>query len=640
MFGGRDIDPITETKERTYVRGEYSSFEEQALDEIKDYQTKCENQRRPYILQIESNYRQWRGIYDSRDKEDNEKDRTSIKSRIFIKMTQEIVATAHAAIMKTTWPDEYFDVEPSLDEQLNPTVDEKTKALYLKETIRNLHRLDKRKKKVSQFVKAMCIHGTAIAKVYPKSITKSKFVLTPQIAFNEENNPYPVQVPSTSSTTVTRPSFENIDIRNFYIDLYADDVQTAKGLIIRSVVSKQHLLEKQKEGVYKNIDDLEEKKTEGERDSKRERFQSLGFNVEGEEGVELWEYWGTIGDDTTEYLITVANGDTLIRNEKNQSIGQRKRPILIGSYDDDPGIIYGIGIPEKVAGSQAALNALWRAKIDNFAQANNVEAEVDVTKIYDLEKEDFKRYSGKTWLFRGPNGIKWHQPEMITNDSYEIQALERYIQEESGVPKLLGGQATKQERQSAFEIDTTMKNVSMIFENIQANIEQDVIIPMVELDYEQLIMYMNDEEIIRLAGANGSQIIKSVGLEDIFGNYAFKATGSSIAAAKNTLNQQLLQFMQVAQGARQLDPGINRQELYKRILENLGVKGIGTIINVQQQIPIDMVMAFLQQTNPQLMQMFQMYMQKLQQMQGQPQGSPQAPQGQMIPQNGGMQGAG
>lgn len=591
------MDPVSDMYNPPVATNSGDSFEERALAEIKEYMNKCKDQRRNTLeKQWEQNYRQWKGLYDKRDMDKPEADREMVKSEIFIKETQEKVSTAHAALVQIIFPaDDWFDVSVSLDEELNPNEDDELKVEYLKETLKNLYRLDNRKKKISKFIRNACIYGTAIAQVYPKPREITQFAQmpmtdqfgTPVMGMNQA----PMMTKGISTRVVKRPSWENVDIRNFYVDIYADNLDQAKGLIKRAVVSKQYLLDQAKKGVYRNVADLQETTANADRDAYRERFTSLGISTPGEEGIELWEYWGTIGEDPQEWILTIAQENTLIRKEKNDLPGERKRPFLLGVYDEDSGIIYGVGIPEKIQGSQAAINAFWRAKVDNFAQLNNVETIVNVMKLFNLEEEDFKRYPGKIWLTKESGAIDWHRPTNISNDLNELGMLHTYGQKQSGVPDLLGG-IPKRGEQTATEVSALEQNTSNVMADIAQNLEQDVIIPMVQLDYTELVLWMDDYEIVKIAGETGAQAVKRITIDDIYGNYDFKALGSSHLIARTIYNSYLLQFMQIAGP----DPSINRPELYKRFLENLRIKGIDKIINdmTVAQVPLPLIMEFMQ----------------------------------------------
>lgn len=545
--------PNTTEKDETLVE---VSPEERALNVVRAVKDMLDFQRIDLEKEWEALYREEYGIYEKSDTEDNEKGRQELTSKLFIKIAKSLKRAAKAAILRQVFaggPDRYFGIEES--KQFGGDIDPQ-KAKLLEVIIKNLHRKQRRRRELGLFVDAMLTYGTGFALVVPEEhTTKSFTVIKGKIKSQKKKS--------------KRPVFKNLDIRNVFIDINAEDPQDGVGFIIRSFISKNEYDELVDLGAYTDIPGIKEKLSSGRDDPKQDRNQANDYSSDGQQGIEIWDYWGLFEGE--EWFITVANGLHILNMETNP-FWNKRRPMMAANYEPRPHEIYGDGVIGLARGSARLINHLWRMKADNLALINNAEQNIDITKIYNVGEEDFKRFPGKQWLSRGGQAVTNIPIIPITNDAYELQSLERFTQEESGVPKILGGQSSTVER-TATEVDAQLANVSMGIAEIGEAFEMDVIVPMLTMDYEQIIQFMDEAEMTALAGDKAIEIGRALKREDVIGNYDFKPRGTSFTLAKIQVNNQIINFRQ-AFG----DLPANWEELGRRFLENQGMRGVDEIM--------------------------------------------------------------
>lgn len=211
--------------------------------------------------------------------------------------------------------------------------------------------------KMSLWVKSMLIYGTAFAKIDWKMRTKTKkkkkLTKTEELTIEEE-------------TLIDEvPTFEVADIFDILIDPRETSIQDAFGLIHKiDNVLKENL----DTDVYFNLDEIEENEID---DDKKQKHVERGVMDMDTDYISLKEYWGYFdaGKGLKEYVITIANGGTLVRFEENPFITDNRprglRP-FVAIYDQPvPNEFYGIGEIEPIESLQIEINTLRNQRMDN-----------------------------------------------------------------------------------------------------------------------------------------------------------------------------------------------------------------------------------------------------------------------------------
>jgi len=498
------------------------------------------------------NERQWLGRWDK----DN---RQSLRSKVFINLTKQAVDTAMSAISKTIFTGDWFDVQPVLQaEGTLQQIDKdklKQKAHAIKEAFSYIMHMDKTKKKIKKVIRSMCVYGTGILMVYPFVNIKKTLKVSNQedgthILINEEK--------------MVRPKTEVVNIYDFYTDISNPDLQNNAGIFYTYQADIDDLLKLQDEGIYENVDSL----LTGDTLEVTEDINATGKEVHSsdEHRVTIWEFWGKVYDEkgrAVERKIVIAGYDDMevvLQDIPNPFLTKR-RPFILVNYEDTMDNIYGIGIPDMVAGIQSAINGIIRARLDNLALVNNVMYAVDTSKLDDT-MEDLTVYPGKIWLVHGNprEAITQMIGQLINTDFQDIAILERFMQEVSGIPKIYAGQLPPR-RQTATEASLQIQQASMVLNDVVENVEHDLLVPLLESFYEIMAQFPNEAEFVRVTG----ELVKLTP-DDVIGQYRFWVRGRDLAIQRETKLQSLIQFAQFAMNS----PYIRQDVLIKKIYESFG----------------------------------------------------------------------
>ena len=185
------------------------------------------------------------------------------------------------------------------------------------------------------------------------------------------------------------PLVEVISPEDFYMDPEATTIEDAQFVIHRVWRTYGYLKEKEREGIYSNVDDV---KAWLDRDKERfinseraQRYDSAdaidpaNYAIDSEDKqvarhkVEVFEWWGLLdltGEGYQEPYLVVYCGETILRMEMNP-YGHGQPPFEVLRPMLDPFKFTGVSIPELVGEFQAVKTALFRQILDNVSYQNN-----------------------------------------------------------------------------------------------------------------------------------------------------------------------------------------------------------------------------------------------------------------------------
>ena len=527
------------------------------------------NARLPWEQKWQRNFRQWLGIYERKPE-----DRTKVENRIFIKLTKQAIDTAVSVLGKTIFvPDWFaFDVDEDGDEELL-----RRRARRLKDYFEFLMETEGVRFTLENALRAMAVYGTTIGKVYPKTIEIPRFVREP--AFDPEIG-FPVGADYYAEyREVVRPSLDLIDIFDFYIDPYVRDIQSCRGVFHRYMTTYSELLKLQEKGVYRNVEQLKDVRG-AEYETRDFSFMRIAEKEQGateqdkRELIEVLEFWGSVPkEDGTaeERKIVIAHG--VVLQDVENPYWTKFRPFVFGRWDDSMTSFYGYGIADATEGVQSALNAEIRAHIDNRKLANNLMWEVDVSKLHESQ-EDFEVYPGKIWFVVNGSAVRPLQFPTLTMDFNTLVTYERWMQEVSGIPKILAGQMPLK-RQTATETLKQIEQASNVLANVGKRFEYTFIQPMLRMFLIIVAQFMDEREMINVSG---ERVVLT--REEIFGNYNIRVRGTELSLAKETKIQNLLNFYQLTANR----PDINTTLILRKIAELLDLDDVDEIIKEPEEI--------------------------------------------------------
>lgn len=434
-------------------------------------------------------------------------------------------------------------------------------------------------------------HHETIEKV-PRAPTP----ITEEMQYDEMGNMMMEELPSDSftepeviqelrveETTISVPKARHISIFDFYIDPTATCIEDAEGVGIRYFKSVHALRKLEDEGIIGNVEQVEDVASGDIGDERRSRLADMGISVSSSDAnrVELYEYWGWIDEDTLKEanfngqiehggaeVRAICAYDATLLIIANPHVTKR-RPFVRMVYQEIPGEFFGLGIAEAVDSAQRAIDSTVRARIDSKAFTNFPMFGMDVTKI--VSQQDKKIYPGKIWYTKGP--VQESIQQLPTRDTSagsqaDVSEYGQYVQEGSGISKLLGGLPVKRGEQSATEASILNSQSSVRLKSVAREDEYKTVTEILRWYYHIILQYLDVPEIIKVRGMEGTEILAQISPESVVGDYDFIPNGTTEIAQRAEV-ERMFQILQMAMGSPIGGQMINIQYLVTKIFQRL-----------------------------------------------------------------------
>jgi len=290
--------------------------------------------------------------------------------------------------------------------------------------------------KFLSFCIEMLVAGTAFAKIPYKFVERlvKRTVTRTTMEFDPTTGEsFPISFRDKEEkleTVFDGPDFEVVPFSDIFPDWSIKtpgDIQSMRGIVHRTFRSLEELKRNeertapdgQKVGIYKNLKKLEDnvlgygsnawhRLDDAEA---KERYKQLDLDDREKElgKIEIWEYWGKFSKGANlpeEYIITIANGGTVIRMEPNP-IDANFKPFLAVPNNPIPGEFYGDGDILPISSIIKEMTALRNARLDQVKMSLN--------KMFKVQRD--AGVNLKSLVYQ-PHGI------VLTNDINGIQPLE------------------------------------------------------------------------------------------------------------------------------------------------------------------------------------------------------------------------
>jgi len=243
-----------------------------------------------------------------------------------------------------------------------------------------------------------------------------------------------------------------------------------------------------------------------------------------------------------------------------------KRPIYyISSFEKVPGAVIGHGLPEIINDIQDVANASFRSLVNNMSIASGPQVAVDEERMMPgCNPDDI--YPWKRWRFESDpmnSGgdqkppITFFQPksnaqelltiyQQMTVMADEISAIPRYM---TGATQVGGAGST------ASGLSMLMNNASKVLQNIAANIDNDILRPVLTMLYD-LVMLTDQTGMLR-------------------GDEEIVVQGVGVAAQRETDRMRQLEFLQMTGNPADMEimGTEGRASVLRNIADGLGLKG-------------------------------------------------------------------
>lgn len=350
-------------------------------------------------------YRLWRGIWK---KEDASRD--SERSKIITPALAQAIESAVAELEEATFGSgKWFDVDDNHDDKDSADIQMFRDQLaedFTKEDVESA---------ISEIYLNGALFGTGIGKVVLEERTDRKIV--PKAIGDTE-----ITRADYEETGVVRVGLKAVHPKEFVIDPSARTVDEALGMAHITDVPKHQVEMKQTSGIYFDVDITgytdtivggrnETESTDLQQiseDDKTLLVEYHGFvplHMLEEIAIEMSDdpdnaetYVSDDEEELVEAIVTIANGNTLLRAVKNPYV-MGDRCFLAYQHDTVPNRFWGRGIAEKGYNPQKALDAEARGRIDAMALSIHPMMAMDATRLQ--RGQSFKVSPGRTILTQG-----------------------------------------------------------------------------------------------------------------------------------------------------------------------------------------------------------------------------------------------
>jgi len=437
--------------------------------------------------------------------------------------------------------------------------------------------------KLIQLIKSALIYGTGIAKVdwafNTKNILSKEPILT-------------VGGVKTGEKTVKKPSVlydgpnvEILDIKDFFIEPGATNIELANWCIQRSVTTLKKLKESK---IYdqkavkkvKKSDNLNLNEFISGRDVVTDKDSTKEYQSDDEfVKVELLECW------TDEYVTTIANRQIIIRQEENPYPHQQK-PFVRIVDTLVPNEFYGIGEAERLEVLQRELNSVRNARMDNtkfrlnkvllvarsagvnyknlFFKPGAIIPANDINQIRPLEMSDI-------------SGSSFNEETIIKGDIQRVSGISEYTMGRGNEEQTLANNTATGIRLLQEAGNQIIKMKTLLFEEMGLREIGKMIVALNNF-------FINQTRIIRIIGEEGKQWIK-IKPEDIRGNFDVRVeAGSTEPVDQDLKRQQLIQLFQLTLTNPYTSQWINTPNFLDKLYEIFKVGDIERLLYTPEQL--------------------------------------------------------
>jgi hypothetical protein len=269
-----------------------------------------------------------------------------------------------------------------------------------------------------------------------------------------------------------------------------------------------------------------------------------------------------VPDEMRDYFVQAWLIGTHIIKVQLSPSPRKRHSYFITSFEKVPGTPVGNGLPDILTDIQEVCNASLRALVNNLSISSGPQVVINEDRLApDEDGEDM--YPWKRWRVQSdPMGnnsqvpISFFQPNSNAQELLGVyQKFNDMADELSAIPKYLSGQTAGGAGRTASGLAMLMGNASKILQTVAANIDRDVLEPLLRQLYDMLMLtdttdMLHGDEEIRVMGVN-------------------------VAVQRETQRSRQLEFLQIT--ANPIDAQIigpkGRAAILREVADTIGMPG-------------------------------------------------------------------
>jgi hypothetical protein len=285
-------------------------------------------------------------------------------------------------------------------------------------------------------------------------------------------------------------------------------------------------------------------------------------NVQGSMLLEQGFSKDKVPDPVRDYAVQAWLIGTHIIKAQLSPSPRKRHPYFITSFEKVPGTPVGNGLPDILSDIQDVCNASLRALVNNLSISSGPQVVVNDDRLAPDEDGE-ELFPWKRWHVQSdPMGnnsqvpISFFQPNSNAQELLGVyQRFNDLADELSAIPKYLSGQSTGGAGRTASGLAMLMGNASKILQTVAANIDRDVLAPLLMQLYD-MIMLTDQSGLL-----DGSETIRVMGV--------------NVAVQRETQRSRQLEFLQIT--ANPIDAQIvgpkGRAAILRSVAQTIGLEG-------------------------------------------------------------------
>lgn len=309
-------------------------------------------------------------------------------------------------------------------------------------------------------------------------------------------------------------------------------------------------------------------------------------NVQGKMLLEYGMKADQVQDELRDYMVQAwLIGNHIIKVQLSPS-PRKRHPYFITSFEKVPGTPVGNGLPDILSDINDVCNATLRALVNNLSISSGPQVMINDDRLAPGEDGE-SMYPWKRWhTVSDPMGnaqqvpISFFQPNSYAQDLLSVyQKFSDIADEISAIPKYLSGQSPGGAGRTASGLAMLMGNASKILQTVAANVDRDVMEPLLSQLYDMLML------------------TDTSGL--LTGDEEIRVMGVTVAIQRETQRSRQLEFLTAT--ANPIDAQIlgvkGRGEVLRAVSQTIGLDGSKVVPSEEELAAQQQMMQVAQQNN-------------------------------------------
>lgn len=284
-----------------------------------------------------------------------------------------------------------------------------------------------------------------------------------------------------------------------------------------------------------------------------------------------------LGDGVVPVQAFIGNNNKVLRLVRNQFWWQDHNYVGDVYVQRPNGLFYGLSLPDKIRSQQYQMNDTANHTMDSLNYSLSPITVIDPALAGDVNS--MKSQPGAKWL-GSPEGIEMRAFPDVSGAGLRVMQevrgqIAQFSDNSPGLAPQLEGKA-----RSATQASIVQSSVSTRQRVQGGREEENVLVPMCKKTHILLQQFMNEDWIIKTAGAaEGQYLVKNVKPENVVGDVDFFWKGTSYSEKNAVRSQQLMGLLQMGLKIAALMPGeIDVANLFKKIaMEAHDIRGLDEI---------------------------------------------------------------